>query len=271
MASLGASGSADEFLARPHGRYFVGNGFLIWATRGALTGTSMWDGFDDQSAAQLLSLWDRLRATRTRALDVVFDGRGLRSVAPSLFELFYKYVRERVGELGATFHRQALIVPANFAGAAMGGVYPMSGAAHSWRVFHDAAEAFGWLDARHGPRLSAEIDSLLAEFAGSSTLLGRVRAQLSAHLSSSPLTQTARALGLSPRTLQRSLRTLGTSLRAELERARIDRARQLLTGGDDKLDEVARRSGCANAGSLSRLFRRYTGETPGAYRRRHAK
>ncbi len=260
--------SPGDLVARPRGRYFAGRGFLLWVSRGALTGTATWDGFDEASAAQLLALWDELRTAHKQPLDVVFDGRRMSAVAPRVFELFYEYVRDRVVELGETFQRQAMILPESFAGAAMGGVYPLSGAAHAWRLFQDAPLAFDWLDPEHGGALHDEVEALLVPLVAQPALLANVRARLATHLSGITLAVVARGLGISARSLQRSLSELGTSLRYELECARVQAAQRLLLAGDEKLDEIAHKAGCANGASLSRLFRRHTGETPGRFRQK---
>jgi AraC-like DNA-binding protein len=78
----------------------------------------------------------------------------------------------------------------------------------------------------------------------------------------------ARAMGVSERTLRRRLSGEGLSLLALVEEQRRDRALLLLRDGALSLEEVAGRLGYASAQSFERAFRRWTGVTPGAYRRR---
>ena len=88
-------------------------------------------------------------------------------------------------------------------------------------------------------------------------------------LSSSPgivLETAARALGRPPRSLQRELERDGSTFRAEVERARVELAKTLLSTTDLKLEVIAQRVDCS-AASLARLFRRLTGESPSDYRR----
>lgn len=74
-------------------------------------------------------------------------------------------------------------------------------------------------------------------------------------------------LGLSARTLKRRLADEGASFRQVLDGLRSDRAARLLREGRT-LADVAERLGYADAAGFSRAFRRWTGLTPGAWRRR---
>jgi AraC-like DNA-binding protein len=68
--------------------------------------------------------------------------------------------------------------------------------------------------------------------------------------------------------LQRSLLGCSTSFRAEVERARVREAERLLTEGDEKVEVIARRVGCASPSHFAALFRRTTGEAPADFRGR---
>ncbi len=81
------------------------------------------------------------------------------------------------------------------------------------------------------------------------------------------LAQVARALGLSPRTLKRRLADEASSFSALLEEARRDRALLLLRDPELPLDQLAERLGYSDVANFTRAFRRWTGTTPGAFRR----
>ena len=78
----------------------------------------------------------------------------------------------------------------------------------------------------------------------------------------------ARALGLSPRTLQRRLREEDTSHREVLEEVRAELASHYLADLELSLDQVAARLGFSEPSAFHRAFRRWTGTTPAAYRAR---
>ena len=80
--------------------------------------------------------------------------------------------------------------------------------------------------------------------------------------------EVASALSLSSRTLKRKLAAQGTSFSAVLEDERKSRALRLLAA-DTPLQTIADRLGYSDVANFTRAFRRWTGATPGAYRRKH--
>jgi LacI family transcriptional regulator len=79
----------------------------------------------------------------------------------------------------------------------------------------------------------------------------------------------ARQTGAARSGLQRRfLKALGRGLREEIGRVRMARARAQLAGGAAKLEIVAEQCGFASVQRFSAAFRRETGLSPGAYRRR---
>ena len=75
------------------------------------------------------------------------------------------------------------------------------------------------------------------------------------------------ALGVSPRSLQRRLKSEGTSHRHLLARARARAAQLLLASSDLTIDAVAKRVGFSERRAFERAFRRWTGKTPASFRR----
>ncbi len=79
----------------------------------------------------------------------------------------------------------------------------------------------------------------------------------------------ARQLAVSRTTLDRKFqRLLGRSPKTEIDRVRIERAKQLLQATDYKLSSVAGIVGFQTAAQFVTAFKRHTGITPGVYRGR---
>lgn len=76
----------------------------------------------------------------------------------------------------------------------------------------------------------------------------------------------ASLLGISQRTLQRRLQDLGRSFSTVVEDFKRDEALRLLQDDREHLVHIAARLGYAEQTSFTRAFRRWTGETPGAWR-----
>ena len=74
---------------------------------------------------------------------------------------------------------------------------------------------------------------------------------------------------MSRRSLERKFRaTLGRSVADEIRRARVERAKQLLTNTTLSVEEVAAASGFTSATLLGVVFRRHVGESPTTFRQR---
>lgn len=77
----------------------------------------------------------------------------------------------------------------------------------------------------------------------------------------------ARALHVSVRTLQRKLVTEGTTFREVLDTAKSQLAQSYLADPRVSVGEVAMLLGFSDSSSFNRAFRRWTGHTPGRWRR----
>lgn len=103
------------------------------------------------------------------------------------------------------------------------------------------------------------------------SLAGRVRSRLLVDPSAIPsMEQVAAELHLDPRTLRRRLGVEGVAFRTLVEDVRGTLAAELLTTTSLTVDEIARRLGFAEAASLAHAFKRWTGESPAAYRERRS-
>jgi AraC-like DNA-binding protein len=88
---------------------------------------------------------------------------------------------------------------------------------------------------------------------------------LSGHASESAVAQ---ALAVHRRTLNRRLRSEGSSLRQVLGEVRFETAQQMLRDSDAPVDRIARSLGYSSASAFGRAFRRWTRASPRAWRER---
>jgi AraC-like DNA-binding protein len=96
-------------------------------------------------------------------------------------------------------------------------------------------------------------------------VLDRLSTSLSAGVPT--LSDVARDLAMSGRTLQRHLAAEATSFQTLVDEARRRLALRLLEGDDDvSLSEAAYMTGFSDQSAFTRAFRRWTGVTPGRYR-----
>lgn len=110
----------------------------------------------------------------------------------------------------------------------------------------------------------------LCATAPASDFAGSLRQAISTLLVSGypPVDRTAKAAGLSVRTLQRRLADGGESYSRLVEAVRLESAVRMLRDGDSKFIDIAYELGYADPANFTRAFRRWTGMTPRAFQRR---
>ena len=130
------------------------------------------------------------------------------------------------------------------------------------------ATPLGQADAQLRQLLDAHADRLLGELRQGHSVLDRARHELALQLpeQGADLELLAQTLQLSPRTLQRRLREAGLSFSQLLDETREQLVLHYLRDPALELAEIAFLVGFSEAGSLARAFRRWTGQSPGAYR-----
>lgn len=106
-----------------------------------------------------------------------------------------------------------------------------------------------------------------------SDFLQQVREYLTTHLASNAITinDVATAFGMSPRTVQNRLMEFGYGYRALLEQIRQEQAEHYLSTTDLSLNEIADLLGYSEQSPFQNAFRRWTGESPGSFRKKVGK
>ena len=112
--------------------------------------------------------------------------------------------------------------------------------------------------------LDAEIEAIGDAAALDRRVIGQVGASLSEGVPA--LSDVARSLGMSARTLQRRLEEQGLAYQRLVDEARRQLADRLLRRTDFSLIEVAFMTGFSGQSAFNRAFKRWAGQTPRAYR-----
>lgn len=118
--------------------------------------------------------------------------------------------------------------------------------------------------------LLSQAQSQIAALDAERNVAALVRQAITRHLSSGKVTleQLAEVLQLAPRTLQYQLEQGGTHFRQLLDEVRQELACIYLADPDMALVDVAFLLGYSEQSPFNKAFKRWTGETPGEYRRR---
>jgi AraC-like DNA-binding protein len=259
--------TADEFLQQPLGRYVMGAGYLIWCHGPLLQGTALWGRPGEREAHEIVRLWEfDKRPGVELPHDVVIDARLLSGVDALGFEVVSRYLVERMPGYAERVRREAIITGSMFSGAVIAGVLAVTRAAFEWKTFTSSRAAYEWLAHPEAMAAYDELERLIEAVRGESACVRSLRHLLEARQGNASLPEAARALALSPRSLQRQLREAGTSFRDELTRVRVQVARRLLADTDLKVELIGQKLGFATASHFTVAFRQACGMTPTEYR-----
>jgi AraC-like DNA-binding protein len=123
-----------------------------------------------------------------------------------------------------------------------------------------------------GSFLERHAADLMARLPQNDTASSRLKAFLFPRISEElpSMEDAAKTLGMSARTLQRALQSEGTTYQDVFDDVRRDVALDHLRDPGRTVSEIAFLLGFVEVGAFTRAFKRWTGENPSAYRKRHA-
>jgi AraC-like DNA-binding protein len=222
---------------------------------------------DVRASQEALALYDScLAPTMSDAIDVIVDGRRLEIDSDTLAH-FIGWLRTNLPRDRPRIRQQIGIVRDDLPGMMLTGILPMVGAGtlYPYQVFTDPRAAYRLVGAE---ALADEIDAIVERAAGLPRLIANLRALLRERRGDISLRDAARALAISPSTLQRMLGAHGASFGDEQREARWQAARDLLLSTTDKVGVIARRL-AVSEGTLAQLVRERAGCTPDELRRRN--
>jgi AraC-like DNA-binding protein len=249
---LRRSPSVAAFVERPTRSYLAGDGFAVLSPSRALSAFAMWG---NPSAQAIRTAVHAMTVDRRRDVPYVSfaDSTGLTGASEEAFSALLLGIVEQTPIVARYVKKQAIVRPRGLLGSVATGFWAMVAAPFPVRVFEEPAEAWEWLGPASDPD-RAEVERVIELHATVPAWLARLRAVLDAG-EEQRLTGSARATGISARSLQRLLLDASTSFREELGASRLRRARPLLAAPGATLAEVAARLGCTPQ-TLRGLLRR---------------
>lgn len=267
-----ALSTLEEFLQDPVGRATARGAILLWfKERGQLI-IAVSGRPTEEDAAYLARAAEALLAPQAEARTSLLDLRRMEHLEPAVWTAFAANVASRQARYAELVRGCALLVrPDDWHVRTLAEGFPrLLRDALSCRLCTEPAEALDWLGWPAAPAFFMELERLNEQAWARPSKLQALRAHL-AKVGGVTLPQAARALGLSPRTLQRQLQAERTTFQGELHLARVLRAQELLRDTDDKVHAIAADLGYARPQHFTAVFRRLTGQTPGAWRARQRK
>lgn len=265
-------GSCDDMVrcALPR-RYATGDNLMMWRSRPGLCGLVLWNRVSCTQIGVLERVCDgAAHRPIERPCDFILDVRRLRGLDSDIYDALIGSATRRLPEIQRRVRRQAVLCSSQLIAGLVSGFHVTLGANLEWRMFTELTPALAWLDEPRPDALGARLEELAAQAISGSGLLDRVRATLAAAGGTSALLDdVSRSVGLSRRSLQRALRSLGTSFRDEVSSARVELGKRLLLETDRKIAAIADHLGFSNEANFVASFRHATGDPPAAWRREH--
>jgi AraC-like DNA-binding protein len=265
---LSPARSVSAFARKPFGTYLTGSCWLVFSSSASLfSGLTLWGEPNEACISNVAPIL--LNHASYPPHPSLVDTRHLLRVDPIAFGFLAEFVAKHGSALAATVSQVAVLHGTGLTGAVAAGFASASPLPFPVRVFDDAGEALEWLGRTAEAPLFAEVDRIVADVRDKAPLLGRLAALLEASAGTA-LNDAARALGTSPRTLQRELREHGTTFQRERDAARVKTAKRLLAESGADVFRVALAVGVGSSQALAAIFRRIVGQTPEQWRRTQA-
>ena len=209
------------------------------------------------------ALW---ATTMADQVDVILDASLLERVDPGAVEAVISFVAAHRVRILRRIRRQIGVIRRGIDAVTLAGILPMVGETHPFQIVDDPRAAYRLVLGDDGDALCDEIRALVDAASEVPAVLRALREVIRRRADAIDLASAARAVGVSARTLQRTLGAHGTSFRDELREVRFAEACVALATTDEKIAAIARRLGLSE-NALAQLFRERVGRTPGEYRR----
>jgi len=248
--------------------YFATDRSLVWRKGTDLLGFSVWGDRDRGSFDQEARIFDHFTESTRPRQRVLVDISLCSAVNPTTFSRAVSYLSSRRARHAAGIEQLAVVLPQGVAGAVIVGLTVIVQPEFALRLFSDVTSALAWLQCEDPEALAEELASLHRLAADKSLLAGLHRLFMETEFSVS-LSQAARRLGMSQRTLQRRLSAARTTFHAELSNAKLAMAKTLLSLGGRSITTIALELGFASVQHFSARFSAVHGESPRSWLRSH--
>lgn len=262
---LSPAPSLAKYAAKPVGQWWAGPSFIAWCAEADLYGFTLFGQPNADSLTRLVGALKVELGPTARAHASLVDASLVQVVDPAAFEVLQKYVVAHLAQLKERVTKLALVRPGGLPGAVVAGFFSVMESPYPTNVVTSVADGLKWLGAE--VKWAGELEALRTSGSGVAPLVLQVRAALAASSGEPAIGDIAKALGLSSRTLQRRLGELGTSFVKESSEQRLQAAAVALATTDVAVTTIALEAGFSTSQAFSAAFRRFSGKTPGDFRK----
>jgi AraC-like DNA-binding protein len=258
----------SAFFEEPARRYVVRRSFAYWQAERRVFGIILWGRPDERDVDEICAAHevgaDPLFCGHTSLVDL----RALEAVDLLAFGRLLAYLQKRRDAWSPMVSRQAVLHRGGFAHATVAGMFQFLRPGHPVIFFDDPLAAYEAVGASGD---HAAVEELRQTLLGTPDIVRRVRAALDGLPNEAGLTEVARRLRMSGRSLQRHLSEAGSSFRTERQGHIVRVSERLLEDTELDLEAIAAHAGASSASHLVMLFRQHRGTTPGALREERKK
>jgi AraC-like DNA-binding protein len=251
----------DALRAAPSG-CLAGGGWIYFRWSTALSGVVLFGRPDRDDAAALLRALGLELDPEVAPHAFYVDAEQLEGADPDAFAALVGFYQATLPRAATIYTRLGLVVPGGVAGAVVAGFHRGQVPPFPVQAGTDGAEVRDWVGAPAA--LHAQLAAIVAERRGAPPIVLSLRPLLADGLDDPAML--ARALGMSPRTLQRRLQDAGTTLQREIAAQRVEEAKRRLIETATPITTIALDLGFATSQHFSRTFRAATGVSPSAWR-----
>lgn len=269
LGALRLVSTLGEFIKDPFDACVVRPAFLFWQRGKDLNGVRVLGALTVEAVDELFAAFETDVHPAAEPHASIVDFRLMTYTDLEAMNHFAETLLPRLPRFKEKVRRRLIVHGRGGLGIAVGGVRFQVPDLYPVRFVIAPEPHLEWLGVDPSDPILAWLDETLATHAGLDDFLRRLRSAFAA--GHDTLAKSARALGLSARSLQRELARRGVSFRIARRDYRIDVARDLLTNATDlmTLEAVAQRAGFAAQRHLARAFSEALGVTPETYRRKH--
>jgi AraC-like DNA-binding protein len=264
---LQRAGSLEELQSEPFDRYIGGASWLVFF-RTSLSGTVLWGHLDGACLTAVAQAASTPRDRKPAPLPCLIDLRHVASIDPAMLAVRGNLLVDFASTISRFVTRVAVLHSGGMIGATAMGIRELAPPPVAEKFFQEPLDALRWLEREDEAPLLLELDQLRAEAAGPTPFLRELRASLDAKPRMT-LQEAADARGMRERSLQRQLAEAGTTFQQERLLATVRAAQRQLLATGASVAEIAAELGCASPQHLSTVFRKFVGESPASWRRRH--
>lgn len=255
-----------DFRARPQGGYVAGRNWLYFTFDANLSGFSLWGSPQPEDMRGLIHVME-LELDRPWHAGLV-DVTRVEGFSAESFAILSGYVVRNAAVLATIISHTSMVRSRGLLGAIATGFFGATTSPFPVSFWDGLVPALEHLGSPDAPARATALEAARAAAEGTPPVLSAMRRHLETHLLEPSIEETARAAGVSPRTLQRRLTGWDTSFAAEVQEARLRAAERKLVETDEPITTIALDLGFSSPQHLSSLFRKLRGITPSEHRER---